>query len=455
MSSKRDLVEAHGFNRRRLVTAFVSGAPGGREVEPVRYGRAIIGGLVLALLVVAGAAVGGLIKPRLPDGWDDNGLVIAEDEGSRFIAQNQRLFPVVNTTSARLLIGDDSGALKVTTVPDDLLADMRLDVTVGIVGAPDRLPEVSQLIDNGWTACTNSQGGLRVTISNVRDVRQATGEARLVEAVEKPGERFVVANGRRYPVSQANGDNIVRELGLPGDALQVNTSWLNLLDVGPEVRPFEVPDQGARVDTGISVLQTVGTPITQGGNRYLLVRQDGEPRLLAVSEFAYDTYVSGGAGAQLSEVDDIDAGALGGLANADPVPELSFLEEWPSEGVEPYRQASPCVVLTGDDDFRTSQLALVADDSPRLPSGSGQDVVVQRGYGALVQETSGEVRSDQGDSVLIDSTGARFAVPASSKGRLGYADVDPPAVNQAWTVLFQDGPSLTVEAANTVVAAPS
>ncbi len=48
MSSKKDLVEAHSFNRRRLITAFVSGAPGGREVEPVRYGRTLVGGLVLA-----------------------------------------------------------------------------------------------------------------------------------------------------------------------------------------------------------------------------------------------------------------------------------------------------------------------------------------------------------------------------------------------------------------------
>ena len=43
MATKKDLVEAHAFSRRRLVTAFVSGAPGGREVEPVRPGRVLIG----------------------------------------------------------------------------------------------------------------------------------------------------------------------------------------------------------------------------------------------------------------------------------------------------------------------------------------------------------------------------------------------------------------------------
>lgn len=455
MSSKRDLVEAHGFNRRRLVTAFVSGAPGGREVEPVRYGRAIVGGLVLALIVVAGAAVGGLIKPRLPDGWDDNGLVIAEDEGSRFIAQGGRLFPVVNTTSARLLIGTNEGDLKVTTVSDDLLADMRLDVTVGIVGAPDRIPTVSQLINNGWTACTSPEGGLRVTISTADDVTSAAGQARLVQSTGTSGARFVVADGRRYPVAEQNGDNVVRELGLPGDAFPASDSWLNLLAVGPEVRPFAVPDQGERIDTGIPGLQQVGTPVTQGGNRFLLVQQGGEPRLLPVSEFAYDVYVSGGPGAEIAEVDDIDAGELAALPNADPVAELAFLDAWPAQAVEPYRDASPCVRLSGDDDFRSSELASVPDDSERLPSGDAQDVVVQRGYGALVQESSGEVRSDQAGAVLIDSTGARYAVPAASLGKLGYGSVAPPAVDQAWTVLFQDGPTLSVEAANTVVTAAS
>ena len=57
MATKKDLVEAYSFSRRRLVTAFVSGAPGGREVEPTRPGRTIIGGIALAILLIAGAAV--------------------------------------------------------------------------------------------------------------------------------------------------------------------------------------------------------------------------------------------------------------------------------------------------------------------------------------------------------------------------------------------------------------
>src|SRR3712207_5107951 len=104
MASKRDLVEAHAFNRRRLVTAFLSGAPGGREVEPTRPARAVIAGVVLAGLVLAGAALAGYLRPGLPQGWNDNTLVVARTSGARYVATGGTLYPVVNTTSARLLV---------------------------------------------------------------------------------------------------------------------------------------------------------------------------------------------------------------------------------------------------------------------------------------------------------------------------------------------------------------
>ena len=53
---RKDALEAYEFSRRRLVTAFLSGAPGGREVEPVSPGRVLVAGLVVAGLPLAGAS---------------------------------------------------------------------------------------------------------------------------------------------------------------------------------------------------------------------------------------------------------------------------------------------------------------------------------------------------------------------------------------------------------------
>ena len=85
MATKKDLVEAYSFSRRRLVTAFVSGAPGGREVEPARPGRTIVGGLALAVLLVAGAAIAGVFAPRTPDDWTEHGLIVSKDTGQAYV----------------------------------------------------------------------------------------------------------------------------------------------------------------------------------------------------------------------------------------------------------------------------------------------------------------------------------------------------------------------------------
>ncbi|MEO5608100.1 MAG: type VII secretion protein EccB, partial [Ornithinibacter sp.] len=104
MATKKDLVEAQSFSRRRLTTAFVSGAPGGREVEPHRPLRAVAGGLALTVVLILGSMAFGWLRSSLPQGWENNRLVIAQDSGARYVSVKSVLHPVVNTTSARLLI---------------------------------------------------------------------------------------------------------------------------------------------------------------------------------------------------------------------------------------------------------------------------------------------------------------------------------------------------------------
>src|SRR4051812_103290 len=109
MATKKDLVEAYSFSRRRLVTAFVSGAPGGREVEPARPGRTIVGGVALAVLLSAGAAIAGVFSPTAPSDWKSAGLIIAKETGSSYVilrdSDDPVLRPVINSTSAKLVLG--------------------------------------------------------------------------------------------------------------------------------------------------------------------------------------------------------------------------------------------------------------------------------------------------------------------------------------------------------------
>ena len=58
MASNKDILEAQRFNRRRLVTAFSSGTPRGRDLESCSSLCSMIVGAVLVVVMVAAAGIG-------------------------------------------------------------------------------------------------------------------------------------------------------------------------------------------------------------------------------------------------------------------------------------------------------------------------------------------------------------------------------------------------------------
>jgi type VII secretion protein EccB len=444
MSSKRDLVEAHSFNRRRLVTAFLSGAPGGREVEPVRYGRTLVGGTVLALLIVAGAAVSGFIKPSVPEDWSDGGLVVGEDSGSRFVALEGTLYPVINTTSARLVLSGD-GDMKVTFVPEDMIAEAPQGTTIGIQGAPDALPAPGSLVESGWTACTDGSGGIAVSLEEQEVSTAVPDEA--VRVVTSEGE-WVVSGTYRYelPKDATRRAAVLRALALDDQPQRgVTGVWLDLVPPGSPLEPFNVPGAGDSVDTGVPGLDTVGTPLSVDGRPYVL-GPDGT--LISLTPFASAVYTSSGPGARLAgRAVEVSAAEVATL-RTDSDDDAPYPEDWPIDAVEDY--ATPnvsCLRLdTEEDDVATVSLAAPSAGAPDVPSGQFSRTIAPGG-GALVRVTSGGLLG-VGRIFLIDSTGTRYAVgtkddPASALTSLGYGDVVPRPVPQPWTQLFRDGPALT------------
>ncbi|MDO9494667.1 MAG: type VII secretion protein EccB, partial [Nocardioides sp.] len=173
MATKKDLVEAYSFSRRRLVTAFVSGAPGGREVEPSRPGRTIIGGLALAVLLCAGAAIAGVFKPDVDIDWEKPGLILSKEKGAAFVILepdedgNHQVRPVINVTSAQLILGEDATP---EVVPQAEIDEKDLGPDIGILGAPVTVPDTGDLIETGWTACTDDGRGTRFSVMPEPDV---------------------------------------------------------------------------------------------------------------------------------------------------------------------------------------------------------------------------------------------------------------------------------------------
>src|SRR3712207_4568809 len=242
MATKKDLVEAHAFSRRRLVTAFLSGAPGGREVEPSRPGRTIVGGIALAVLLIAAAAIASVLASKTEEDWNKIGLVVSREEAAPYVIlkeeEHPTLVPVINITSAQLILG---AGVEPTYVDQDVIEDQTPGEPIGIFGAPQTLPRPRQFINSGWTACTDDRLGLHLDISEEALTTDALASGVVVES---KGAFYVVARSSdldpnqrayRYPVPAVDGvDVMLGELGLSqrADAMRVPEAWVRLFPDG-------------------------------------------------------------------------------------------------------------------------------------------------------------------------------------------------------------------------------
>ena len=143
MPSNKDILEAQRFNRRRLVTAFTSGTPGGKELESKSTTRPLIVGASLAALAVLIAVAVGRFVPTLPSGWQDSHLIITKGEGARYYSIEGTLRPVSNVTSAKLL--SESGKLVTSSVSTSSLEGIPRGSAIGLSDVPDDIPTADQL----------------------------------------------------------------------------------------------------------------------------------------------------------------------------------------------------------------------------------------------------------------------------------------------------------------------
>lgn len=448
MASKKDLVEAQGFSRRRLLTAFVSGAPGGRELEPTKPLRAVVGGVALTVLVVVGSMVSGMVSQPLAKGWNDNKLVITKDEklgGSRYVAIGEVLYPVLNVTSARLLI--PAGSFAVLTVGVDKIADAERGKTVGITGAPDALPGKDQLISTGWLNCTSPRGTTATVLSAGGTARQvaaaaqasagqAAGPGLLVEAA---GEQYLVMGGLRHLIPQADRDAVLRAVGQGTTRpWSVTGRWLNLFRPGSDLAPVEVKGAQSEVPGGVVAPQgaVIGSvlSVTATGERYVV---DASGELAALSDFAEPLYRLG-SGAQIGPDLEVTNAQLRGMGNSS---EVAAPDDWPkSEPSAAPDGGAACAVLTTGAD---SPVGLAFSTRVKVPA-DGDERRVDPSGGALVRAGA------HGPVQLIDQSGTAFPVPDASAeilGRLGFGSKYVTEVPEAWLRLFPAGPALTVDAA--------
>jgi len=450
VTTKKDLVEAHAFSRRRLVTAFLSGAPGGREVEPSRPGRTIVGGAALALLLVAGAAIASVLAPRTQTDWDKPGLIISKQTGERYVITKQGapLRPVINVASAQLILG---AHLTPTIVSQKTLDGRTPGDDIGILGAPQELPTQSAFVESGWTACTADGAGISVDIARRPAVSVAHRAGTVVTA---DGKTFwVVADGAdgrawRYQVPSVPGeDNLLEAVGLTQEsrALHVSDSWLALFPAGGTLG-FDSFGLGARAGqrlsyagrSGIAPTARVGdfATVTSTGRVFLLTPDGPAP----LDPFAAAIYTTS---AELvgNGPKEAGTGQLPGVGQSSPTWTSAH---WPETTLHPLSGtvcgklvatpgAAPYTLLAGDPKGHAWS----------APAAGVLEPVADPGTGALVR--SGDWGQTTGGSVWIVDDRAR-AYPLQDQqtlDTLGFTSYRAPLVPDSWIKVLGAGVPLS------------
>ncbi|GAA1799508.1 hypothetical protein GCM10009795_051250 [Nocardioides hankookensis] len=463
MATKKDLVEAYSFSRRRLVTAFVSGAPGGREVEPARPGRTVVGGVALAVLLGAGAAMAGVFSPTAPSDWKKPGLIISKDRGSPYVILEESsdpvLRPVINSTSAQLILGSDATP---TSIAQSVIDEQRIGDDIGILGAPASMPTPSLLIGTGWTACTAAGAGISVAISSTPDTTAIPGHG---ITVTNGGQYFVVVptSTADVPGEEDRGavllpvvpqgnqtDNLLAALNLQttGNAIPVSRDWINLFPTGAPLdwETFAItkygqkPDYAAEDDAGIIGDHKVGELLT-AGDEQLLLTDTGPVELDPFEAVVYSNVVA----PDNTVVGPKPVDAAPRVPRGTPVLEGAG---WPT------------TVPEGSIDAPCAELQATAGESPRVqlrspgPSSTSEPIAsgkkeqaVEAGRGAYVL-SGGWTSPDSGAPFFIDSKGrANPFVGDGVADALGYGDYPVAVVPDTWVELFDCGVNLSRDAA--------
>lgn len=436
MASTKDILSAQRFNRARLMTAFQSGMPEGRELTPTRPWGSLIAGLLITALLFGGAWVSKLFVPSLPAGWESGSLVTDDVTGARYVTIDGVLHPVRNAASAKLLHGQ---SLKVLSASTDTLSEAPLGDPVGIAGAPDQIPAEQAVADPSLVACLSGDSQLRLGVS--------TGDAEIVDGaaahVTSEGTHYLIAGSYRYVLGddEVSAQAILDTLNLNLDtAIAVPASWLNVFDEGEPLTALTLDKFGESVgplegiDSDVlagSILRVSDT--ANQGTAYVVTADGSIERLSPVMESLYS--IGDGAGAVEYSVTQRDIAQLDLSVN-------TIRPTWPTEiSTLVSEEQMPCALASSQGSEETTALAL----APASDFGKNGVEVTPQG-GAIVRRADSTGRSL---TYLIDENGIwhPLSSPSETLGALGLANADTLRVGAAWIDLYSTGPTLSVDAA--------
>ncbi|MFD1152713.1 type VII secretion protein EccB, partial [Saccharothrix hoggarensis] len=241
MASNRDQLQAQQFLLQRVVSALVTGVTDPEQPPFRRAVAAAFGSVAVAVIVLAGFGVYGMVSPGGNTAWRGEFVVVEKETGARHVYLDGRLHPVANYVSALLALGKNA---ETRTVSRASLADVPRGPRIGIADAPDSLPAPSRLLSAGWTMC--SQPRPDVTGATVDDSVLVVGgvpaggrpveDRALLVDVPETGDQYLLWRGFRHRIGQA--DTVAVGLALRSEPrARVGAALADVLPAGEPIAP--------------------------------------------------------------------------------------------------------------------------------------------------------------------------------------------------------------------------
>ncbi|MFH8533998.1 type VII secretion protein EccB [Streptomyces tendae] len=477
MNNKRDQVQAHLFVMGRLGSALLRSEPDSAESPLGRTNRGAAIGVIVAVLVCAGAFVFGLLRPGGNDSWrSGENLIVDKQTGARYLYLDGRLRPLRNYASARLLAGKELG---VTSVGTNSLAGTPHGAPVGIPDGPEALPDSGDLDRAPWLVCSGvvprSTGvvtpvtalALATDVSGSRQLGKEDGL--LVAGPDK--SRYLLWMGSRLPLDEKAG--VVESLGYGGVTPRpVSAAFLDAFPLGPELTPVDVPGQGekgpelAGRSTRIGEVFRVDAPGSD--DRYHVLTKEGllpltgtEATLLLGDPQTREKAYGGG------EVTAVTLGAevLAGHLAPGSEESRAAAAKLPATPTDPVAVAADSVACAEVDstgsDVRVAAAVVPASALPepvQAPAPATEtepsclkvdSIAVGPGKGALVRALSAGGSALGDTTFLVTEDGIKYRL-LSQDGvtALGYDSAAARTMPAQLLAMLPTGPDLTPEAAS-------
>jgi type VII secretion protein EccB len=475
----RAQVNGYRFLIRRLEHALIR-ADSRMIHDPMRGQlRALLIGAVVTTLICAAAGVMAFFRPA--PNFGSSAIMVSKASGTMYVRIGDRLHPVLNLASARLIVGKSDPPQQ---VDDKFLNTVALGPMVGIVGGPGSISGPEDLNVSSWAVCDSGQA----LTAEQPTAQLPTMETTVVAGTPVLGPAIRAAAPDETVLARANGTTYLVYKGIravvnpadptlrsalrldAGEIRDVSVGLLNSFPLAAPIAPIDIPGLGE--PSGLlpptyrvgSILKAVDS---RGEQLYVLLREGLQPISSVTADIMrYGNPLSPSA-AQPTDISPA-------LLSRAPVVHVLPVDQYPTAPPRFVRADSDTVMCmawqhnTASDTTATrllvgNRLPVPAEAQPvRLATADGagpglDGVYLKPGTGAFVQ-AAGDGRDGRarGQLFYVDDLGVRFNIKdeptASALGVVGDKQAGKTTVAPQpapWPVLslLPPGPELSQQAA--------